>query len=147
MAMTMHVDMVSIEASLFSGRVEFVVAPAEMGEVGIYPGHAPLLTRLKPGIVRLKLPHQAQEHIVYVSGGMLEVQPGGVTILSDIAIREKDLEKRTLEDARRQAEETLKNRVTAAAYARLEVELTKTLMSLQGIQKLRHGRKEGSPAW
>ncbi|MDP2264963.1 MAG: F0F1 ATP synthase subunit epsilon [Thiobacillus sp.] len=141
MAMTMHVDVVSIEASIFSGRVERVVAPAEMGEVGIYPGHAPLLTRLKPGVVRLKIPYQAQENIVYVSGGMLEVQPGGVTILADIAIREKDVEEGTLEDERRKAEETMRNRVTAAEYARLEVELTKALMSLQGIQKLRHGKK------
>lgn len=141
MAMTMHVDVVSIEASIFSGRVERVVAPAEMGEVGIYPGHAPLLARLKPGIVRLKIPHQAQENIVYVSGGMLEVQPGGVTILSDIAIREKDMEEGTLEIERRKAEETMRNRVTAAEYAKMEVELTKTLMSLQGIQKLRHGKK------
>ncbi|HQS83191.1 MAG TPA: F0F1 ATP synthase subunit epsilon [Thiobacillus sp.] len=141
MAMTMHVDVVSIEASLFSGRVERVVAPAEMGEVGIYPGHAPLLARLKPGVVRLKIPHQAQENIVYVSGGMLEVQPGGVTILADIAIREKDLEEGTLEDERRKAEETMQNRVTAAEYARLEVELTKAMMSLQGIQRLRHGKK------
>ena len=141
MAMTMHVDVVSIEASLFSGRVERVVAPAEMGEVGIYPGHAPLLTRLKPGVVRLQLPHQAQENIVYVSGGILEVQPGGVAILSDIAIREKDMEEGTLEDERRKAEETMRNRVTAAEYARLEIELTKALMSLQGIQKLRRGKK------
>lgn len=141
MAMTMHVDVVSIEASIFSGRVERVVAPAEMGEVGIYPGHAPLLARLKPGVVRLKIPHQAQENIVYVSGGMLEVQPGGVTILSDIAIRGKDLEEGALEDKRRKAEETMRNRVTAAEYARLEVELTKAMMSLQGIQKLRHGKK------
>ena len=141
MAMTMHVDVVSIETSIFSGRVERVVAPAEMGEVGIYPGHAPLLTRLKTGVVRLKIPHQAQENIVYVSGGMLEVQPGGVTILSDIAIREKDAEEGTLEIERRKAEDAMRNRVTAAEYARLEVELTKALMSLQGIQKLRHGRK------
>ncbi len=141
MAMTMHVDVVSIEASIFSGRVERVVAPAEMGEVGIYPGHAPLLTRLKPGVVRLKIPHRAQENIVYVSGGMLEVQPGGVTILSDIAIREKDMEEGALENERRKAEEAMKNRVTAAEYAKMEVELTKALMSLQGIQKLRHGKK------
>ena len=141
MAMTMHVDVVSIEASIFSGRVERVVAPAEMGEVGIYPRHAPLIARLKAGVVRLKIPHQAQENIVYVSGGMLEVQPGSVTILSDIAIREKDAEEGTLEVERRKAEDTMKNRVTAAEYARLEVELTKALMSLQGIHKLRHGRK------
>lgn len=141
MAMTMHADVVSIEASIFSGPVEFVVAPAEMGEVGIYPGHAPLLTRLKSGVVRLKIPHQAQENIVYVSGGMLEVQPGSVTILSDIAIREKDMEEGTLEEERRKAEETMKNRVTAMEYAKLEVDLAKALAHLQGVQKLRHSRK------
>lgn len=141
MAMTMHADVVSIEESIFSGRVERVVAPAEMCEVGIYPGHAPLLTRLKTGVVRLKIPHEAQEKVVYVSGGMLEVQPHGVTILSDLAIREKDMEEGKLWDEKRKTEETMKNRVTAAEYTKMEVELTKALMSLHGIQKLRHGKK------
>jgi len=140
MAMTLHVDVVSIEASIFSGRAEYVVAPAEMGEVGIYPGHAPLLTRLKPGVVRLKIPQQTQENIVYVSGGMLEVQPGGVTILSDLAIRDKDVEEGKLEEERRKAIEATRSRVTAAEYARLEGELTKALMSLQGFEKTR-GKK------
>jgi len=140
MAMTLHVDVVSIEASIFSGRAEYVVAPAEMGEVGIYPGHAPLLTRLKPGVVRLKIPQQAQENIVYVSGGMLEVQPGSVTLLTDLAIRDKDVEEGKLEEERRKAMEATRNRVTAAEYARLEVELTKALISLQGFEKPR-GKK------
>lgn len=141
MAMTMHADVVSIEESIFSGRVEFVVAPAEMGEVGIYPRHAPLITRLKPGVVRLKIPHQAQEKVVYISGGMLEVQPHGVTVLSDLAIREKDMEEGKLWEEKRKAEETLKNRVTAMEYAKLEIELAKALAHLQGVQKLRHSKK------
>ncbi|MCL5060641.1 MAG: F0F1 ATP synthase subunit epsilon [Candidatus Thermoplasmatota archaeon] len=141
MAMTMHVDVVSIEALLFSGLVECVVAPAEMGEVGIYPGHAPLLARLKPGVVRLKIPHRTQEEVIYVSGGMLEVQPQGVTILSDMAIREKTLEEGKLWDEKRKAEDAMKSRVSALEYAKLEVELAKALAHLQGIQQLRHGKK------
>ena len=140
MAMTMHADVVSIEESIFSGVVEFVVAPAEMGEVGIYPGHAPLLTRLKAGVMRLKIPHEAQEKVVYVSGGILEIQPHGVTVLSDLAIREKDMEEGKLEDERRKAEETLRNRITALAYAKLEVDMAKALAHLQGIETLRRGK-------
>ena len=87
MAMTIHVDIVSAEAAIYSGNAEFVVVPAEMGEVGIYPRHTPLLTRIKPGSVRIKVPDKAQEDLIYVSGGILEVQPGVITILSDTAIR------------------------------------------------------------
>lgn len=141
MAMTMHADVVSVEESLFSGPVEFVVAPAEMGEIGIYPRHAPLIARLKAGVVRLKIPHQAQEQVVYVSGGMLEVQPHGVTVLSDLAIREKDMEDGKLWDEKRKAEETMKNRATALAYAQLEVDLAKALGYLQDLQKVRHSKK------
>lgn len=137
MAMTMRVDVVSVEGSLFSGLVESVVAPAEMGAVGIYPGHAPLLTRLKPGAVRLRIPYQAEEEIVYVSGGMLEVQPYRVTLLADVAMREKAVAEADLDAEKQRAEEVLKNRVSAAAYARLEVELAKALTYVQGIQKLR----------
>lgn len=141
MAMTMHVDIVSIEELLFSGLAEFVAAPAEMGEVGIYPRHAPLITRLKPGVVRLKIPSQAQEKVVYVSGGIFEVQPHRVTVLSDLAIREKDMEEGKLWDEKRKAEETMKYRVTAMEYAKLEIELAKALAHLQGVQKLRHSKK------
>ena len=140
MAMTMHVDVVSVEELLFSGLVEFVAAPAEMGEVGIYPRHAPMIALLKPGLVRLKIPHQTQEEVIYVSGGLLEVQPQGVTILSDMAIREKTMEEGTLWDEKRKTEDTMKNRVTAMEYAKLEIELAKALAHLQGIQKLRRGK-------
>ena len=137
MAMTMRVDVVSIEGSLFSGLVESVVAPAEMGAVGIYPGHAPLLTRLKPGAVRLRIPYQAEEEIVYISGGMLEVQPYRVTLLADVAMREKAVAEADLYGEKQRAEAVLKDRVTADTYARLEVELAKALSYVQGVQKLR----------
>ena len=138
--MTMHVDVVNVEELLFSGLAEFVAAPAEMGEVGIYPRHAPMIALLKPGLVRLKIPHQTQEEVIYVSGGLLEVQPQGVTILSDMAVREKTMEEGTLWDEKRKTEDTMKNRVTAMEYAKLEIELAKALAHLQGIQKLRRGK-------
>ena len=137
MAMTMRVDVVSVEGSLFSDLVESVVAPAEMGAVGIYPGHAPLLTRLKPGAVRLRIPYQAEEEIVYISGGMLEVQPYRVTLLADVAMREKALAEADLHAEKHRAEAVLKDRFTADTYARLEVELAKALTYVQGVQKLR----------
>ena len=92
MAMTVQVDVVSAEQSLFSGMAEVVVVPGEMGELGIYPRHAPLLTRIKPGSVRIKLAGQAEEELIYVSGGMLEVQPNMITILADTATRGADLD-------------------------------------------------------
>lgn len=98
MAMTMHVDVVSVEEALFSGLAEFVVAPAEMGEVCIYPMHAPMLTRLSAGIIRLKIPFQTQEMVIYVSRGILEVLQHGVTILADMAVRERDIEDGKLEE-------------------------------------------------
>lgn len=140
MAMTMHVDVVSAEELLFSDLAEFVAAPAEMGEVGIYPRHAPMLALLRAGVVRLKIPYRIQEEVIYISGGILEVQPQGVTILSDMAVREKAVQEGQLWDKKRKAEETMKNRVTAMEYAKLELELAKAFSHLQGIQKLRHGK-------
>jgi len=105
MAMTIHVDVVSAEESIFSGVAEFVAVPAEMGELGIYPRHAPLLTRLKPGSVRIKIPDQAEEELIYVSGGILEVQPNVVTILSDTAMRGQDLDEAKALEAKQKAEE------------------------------------------
>ncbi len=92
MAMTVHVDVVSAEEQIFSGLAEFVAVPGEMGELGIYPRHTALLTRIKPGAVRIKQPDQDQELLVYVSGGMLEIQPNVVTVLADTAIRGADLD-------------------------------------------------------
>jgi F-type H+-transporting ATPase subunit epsilon len=142
MAMTMHVDIVSIEESLFSGLAEFVVAPAEMGEVCIYPFHAPLLTHLRAGVIRLKIPFQTEELVIYVSSGILEVLRHGVTILSDIAIREKDIAEGNLKEKTRQAEHAVKNYVSAMEYASLEIELARSLSHMKGIEKLLKGKKQ-----
>ena len=109
MAMTMHVDVVSAERSLFSGVVEFLIAPAAMGEVGIYPRHAPLITRIKAGSVRLKLPDRDEEELIYVSGGLLEVQPSVVTILADTAVRGRDLDEVKAQEAKQRAEEAMRD--------------------------------------
>jgi F-type H+-transporting ATPase subunit epsilon len=139
MAMTIHVDVVSAEESLFSGLAEFVVVPAEMGEIGIYPRHAPLITRIKAGSLRLKRPDQAEEELIYVSGGILEVQPSVVTILSDTAIRGKDLDEGKAMEAKRHAEEALKDRAAAMDYAKAQSELAQAIAQLSAIQKLRKG--------
>ncbi|HRH80830.1 MAG TPA: F0F1 ATP synthase subunit epsilon [Thiobacillaceae bacterium] len=137
MAMTLHVDIVSAEAEIYSGLAEFVVVPAEMGEVGIYPRHAPLISRIKPGSVRVKVPDQAEENLIYVSGGILEVQPGVVTILSDTAIRGADLDEERALEAKRQAEELMKDRSSAMDYAKAQAELAEAIAQLAAIQKLR----------
>ncbi len=137
MAMTVHVDVVSAEESIFSGLVEMVVVPGEMGELGIYPRHAPLLTRIKPGSVRLKLPDQSEFVLIYVSGGMLEVQPSIVTILADTAIRGADLDEARSLEAKRAAEEAMKNRASDIDYATAQAELSEALAQLQAIQKMR----------
>ena len=137
MAMTVHVDVVSAEESIFSGLVEMVVVPGEMGELGIYPRHAPLLTRIKPGSVRLKLPDQNEFMLIYVSGGMLEVQPSVVTILADTAIRGADLDEARSLEAKHAAEEAMKNRASDIDYAKAQAELSEALAQLQAIQKMR----------
>ncbi len=137
MAMTVHVDVVSAEESIFSGLVEIVVVPGEMGELGIYPRHAPLLTRIKPGSVRLKLPNQSEFMLIYVSGGMLEVQPSVVTILADTAIRGADLDEARSLKAKHAAEEAMKNRASDIDYAKAQAELSEALAQLQAIQKMR----------
>ncbi len=137
MALTIHVDVVSAEKSLFSGVAEVVIVPGEMGELGIYPRHAPLLTRIKPGSVRLKIPNQSEEELIYVSGGMLEVQPSVVTILADTAIRGADLDEVRSLEAKRAAEEAMKNRVSDMDYAHAQSELAEAVAQLHAIQKLR----------
>jgi F-type H+-transporting ATPase subunit epsilon len=141
MAMTVHVDVVSAEQSIFSGLAEFIAAPAEMGELGIYPRHAPLIARLKAGSLRMKVPDQAEEELVYVSGGILEVQPGVVTVLSDTAIRGHDLDETKANEAKQRAEEALRNRAGAMDYAKAQAELAEAVAQLQAIQKIRrlHG--------
>ncbi len=137
MAMSVHCDVVSAEESIFSGLVEFAVFPGEAGELGILPHHTPLLTRIKPGTIRLKLQGQSDFELVYVSGGMLEVQPGMITVLADTAIRAHDLDEAKALDAKKRAEEALANRATEMDYASAEAELAQAIAQLQAIQRLR----------
>ncbi|MEW5967169.1 MAG: F0F1 ATP synthase subunit epsilon [Pseudomonadota bacterium] len=137
MAMTLHVDIVSAEKSLYSGTAEVVIAPGQRGELGIYPRHTPLITTLKPGSVRIKVPDQAEEELVYVSGGILEVQPHVVTILSDTAIRGADLDEAKALEAMRAAEEAMKDRAASIDYAQAQAELAQAVAQLAAIKKLR----------
>ncbi len=137
MAMTLHVNIVSAEKLLYSGIAEVVIAPGARGELGIYPRHTPLLTTLKPGSVRIKVPDQAEEEVIYVSGGILEVQPHIVTILSDTAIRGGDLDEAKALEAKRAAEEAMKNKAATMDYAQAQVELAQAIAQLAAIKKLR----------
>ena len=137
MAMTLHVDIVSAEKSLYSGVAEVVIAPGQRGELGIYPRHTPLLTTLKPGSVRIKVPDQAEEELVYVSGGIMEVQPHVVTILSDSAIRGADLDEAKALEAMRAAEEAMKDKTASINYAEAQAELAQAVAQLAAIKKLR----------
>jgi len=137
MAMTVHVDVVSAEEQIFSGLAEFVVVPGEMGELGIYPRHTALLTRIKPGAVRIKRPDQEQEELVYVSGGMLEIQPSVITVLADTASRGADLDEARSLEAKQAAEEAMKNRTSDIDYAAAQAELAEAIAQLRAIQQLR----------
>jgi F-type H+-transporting ATPase subunit epsilon len=137
MAMTIHVDVVSAEESIFSGLAEFVVLPGETGELGILPNHTQLMTRIRPGTVRLKLPDRAEEELIFVAGGMLEVQPNCVTVLADTAIRGHDLDEAKALEAKKQAEEAMRNRTSEMEYAKAEAELASAIAQLQAIQRLR----------
>ena len=137
MAATMKVDIVSAEEGIFSGEVEFLAAPAQMGEVGIYPRHTPLITRIKPGAVRMKIPNQPEEEVVFVSGGILEVQPQLVTILADTAVRGDDLDEAKALEAKQRAEAAMKDRSDRMDFARAQAELAEAVAQLQAIQKLR----------
>lgn len=136
MGTVFHVDIVSVGEAIYSGPAEFLVAPAEMGEVGIYPQHTPLLTRIKPGSVRIKAPLQ-EEELIYVSGGMLEVQPDVVTILADTAVRSADLDEAKAIEAKKRAEEALHDRSSTIDYARAQAELAEAVAQLAAIRKLR----------
>jgi len=138
MTMTVHVDVVSAEALIFSGLAEMVVVPGEMGELGIYPGHTALMTRIKPGSVRIKRPDQEQQELIYVSGGMLEIQPGVVTILADTAIRGGDLDEVRALQAKQDAEEAMKNRTSDIDYAQAQAELVEAIAQLAAIKHLRN---------
>ncbi len=136
MAMTMHVDIVSAEAEIYSGTVTEVYAPAEMGEVGIMPRHAPLITRLKPGEVRVVL-QGGEEQSFYVSGGILEIQPHVVTVLSDTAIRAADINEAAALEAKARAETTLTEKKSEFEYAKARAELMDALAQIETIKKLR----------
>ncbi len=140
MSMTMHVDIVSAESSLFSGTAEMVFAPAIMGEVGVLPRHTPLLTQLKPGNVRVILAGGQEEHI-YVSGGMLEIQPHVVTILSDTAIRAEDIDEEAAVAAKERAEAAMREQRDEIDYARAETELAEAIAQLKAVQDLRKKMK------
>ena len=137
MAMTVHVDIVSAEQSIFSGLAEFVVLPGEAGELGILPGHTPLLTRIKPGTVRVKPQNQPEEHVVFVAGGLLEVQPNRVTVLADTAIRAADLDEAKAQEALKHAEETRRAATGKQEIATVEAELATIAAQLAAIRKLR----------
>ena len=134
---TIHVDVVSAEASIFEGRAEFVVLPGESGELGIFPQHTPLITRIRPGAVRIKLADRAEEEFVFVAGGILEVQPNRVTVLADTAIRGADLDEAKAEQARKAAEEALANRDGEIDYAKAQAELAEAIAQIQALRKFR----------
>ena len=136
MAMTVHVDIVSAEEEIFSGLARMLFAPGVMGELGIMPRHTPLLTRLRPGEVRLINP-QGEEESFYVSGGVLEIQPHSITILSDTAHRAKDLDEAAALEAKHQAEQKLQDQSSEFDYAQAQTELAEAMAQLQTIQKMR----------
>ncbi|KUM05190.1 F0F1 ATP synthase subunit epsilon [Chromobacterium subtsugae] len=137
----MRVEVVSTEQLIFSGEAEFVVAPATEGEIGVYPQHVPLLTRIKPGVLRLRVPDSKEEVLVAVSGGMMEVQPSLITVLADTAIRGEDLDEARANEAKRAAEDALKHATddmsTAKAHAALAVAIAE-LKTLDYLKKRAH---------
>ena len=137
MADTIRVDVVSISESIFSGEAEFVVLPGLMGELGIYPKHAPLITQIKPGQVRIKVAGEPEEQIVFVQGGFLEVQPDVVTVLSDTAIRARDLDEAKALEAKQRAEEALQHKATKEEIATAEAELAAAAAQIAAIRRLR----------
>jgi F-type H+-transporting ATPase subunit epsilon len=135
-AATIHVDVVSAEESIFSGEAEFVVLPGEIGELGIYPRHTPLITRIKPGTVRIHKPG-GEEELVFVAGGILEVQPKVVTVLADTAIRGHDLDEAKANEAIKRAEEARRSATDKQEIAVVEGELSMLAAQLAAIRKLR----------
>ena len=133
---TIHVDVVSAETLIFSGEAKFVALPGESGELGILPKHTPLITRIKPGAVRIEKVDGSEE-FVFVAGGILEVQPNVVTVLADTAIRGKDLDEAKAEDAKKRAEEALRNKDASIDYAVAQAELASAVAQLAAIRKLR----------
>jgi len=140
MANTLHVDVVSAEEQIYSGEAEFVVLPGEAGELGIFPRHAPLITRIKPGEVRIKPAGGGEEEFIFVAGGVLEVQPHVVTVLADTAIRGHDLDEAKALKAKQDAEEAMQNKNSKLEIAKAQAELATAMAQLAAIQKLRKKR-------
>ena len=138
---TIHVSVVSAEEEIFDGDAEFVALPGESGELGIYPLHTPLITRIRPGAVRIKLPDQVEEELVFVAGGLLEVQPDEVTVLAETAIRGHDLDEAKANEARKRAEEALSNRGGKIDYAKAQTELAAAIAQIQAISRLRDKKR------
>ncbi|MFW5823610.1 MAG: F0F1 ATP synthase subunit epsilon [Marinobacter sp.] len=136
MAMTVHCDVVSAEEKIYSGLVEMLIATGSEGELGIQPGHAPLLTALDPGPVRV-IKQGGEEEIIYVSGGYLEVQPSIVTLLADTALRAKDVDEAAALEAQREAEKALANKTGEFEYSRAAAELAEAVAQLRTLEKLR----------
>jgi F-type H+-transporting ATPase subunit epsilon len=136
----LHVDVVSAERTIFNGEAKFVVLPGESGELGILPGHAPLISRITHGTVKIVLADDKGEENIFVAGGILEVQPGAVTVLSDTAIRAADLDEAKALEARSRAEETLRNTKDKADIAVVEAELAMLAAQAAAARKLRQGR-------
>jgi F-type H+-transporting ATPase subunit epsilon len=134
---TIHVDVVSAEESIFTGEAKFVALPGEMGELGIYPRHTPLITRIKPGAVRIVRADNDEEEFVFVAGGILEVQPNTVTVLADTAIRGRDLDEAKALEAKKLAEEAMKNAKSDIDFAAAQGEFAAMAAQLAAIQKLR----------
>ncbi len=134
---TLHVDVVSAEESIFSGEAKFVALPGENGELGILPRHTPLITRIRPGAVRIEKADGSGEEFVFVAGGILEVQPGTVTVLADTAIRGKDLDEAKAVEAKKMAEEAMKNAKSDIDLAAAQGEFAAMAAQLAAIQKLR----------
>jgi F-type H+-transporting ATPase subunit epsilon len=134
---TIRVDVVSAEEAIFSGEAEFVVLPGEAGELGIYPRHTPLITRIKPGVVRIRQAGSAEEDQVFVAGGILEVQPDVVTVLADTAIRAKDLDEAKASESLRAAEEARSKATSDLEIAKVEAEISALAAQLAAIKRLR----------
>lgn len=140
MAKTLHLDIVSAEQAIFSGEAEMVVAPGETGELGILPEHVALLTRIKPGTVRVKVPGSDKEEVIYVSGGMMEVQPHMVTVLADTSVRAENLDEEKALEAKRAAEEAIASRMGKMEVAEAQAALAESVAQLAAIRKLRQVR-------
>jgi F-type H+-transporting ATPase subunit epsilon len=136
-APTIHVDVVSAEESIFSGEAEFVVLPGEAGELGIYPRHTPLITRIRPGSVRIKVSGEPEEQLIFVAGGILEVQPHMITVLADTAIRGRDLDEAKALEALQRAEQARRNATGKQEIATVEGELATLAAQLAAIRRLR----------